>query len=56
MEDVGEVTLMATGDKWAPESDPVSFESTEECTPETLPPRHENQPKLGEEAEFGSIP
>lgn len=56
MEDVGEVALTATGGKWAPESDPVSFESTEECTRETLPPRHENQPRLGAEAEFVPIP
>ena len=56
MEDMGEVILGAADGKRVTGGDPVSCESTEECTPETLPPGYENQPKLGAEAEFVPIP
>jgi hypothetical protein len=56
MEDMGEVTLGAADGKRVTRGDPVSFESTEECTRDTLPPGYENQPELGAEAEFVPIP
>jgi hypothetical protein len=56
MEDMGEVILGAADGKRVTGGDPVSCESTEECTRETPPPRHEDQPGLGAGAEFVPIP
>jgi len=43
---------MVEDGKWKPVSDPVSYESTEDCEPPELPPGFEDQPKVGKDAEF----
>jgi ABC-type branched-subunit amino acid transport system substrate-binding protein len=42
--------------KWMPVGDPVSFETTTDCTPPTPPPGFENQPKVGADAEYVPVP
>jgi branched-chain amino acid transport system substrate-binding protein len=44
------------GGKWVTVGDPVSLESTPNCTPATPPAGFENQPKVGEDAEYVEVP
>ena len=41
---------------WVPVGDPVSYESTTDCTPATPPAGFEDQPKVGEDAEYVDVP
>ena len=42
--------------KWVTVGDPVSYESTPNCTPATPPAGFEDQPKVGEDAEYVDVP
>ena len=42
--------------KWETVGDPVSYESTPNCTPATPPAGFEDQPKVGEDAEYVDVP
>jgi len=42
--------------KWMPVGDPVSFETTPNCTPPTPPAGFEDQPKVGADAEYVPVP
>ena len=41
---------------WQQISDMVSFESTTDCTPPTMPADFDKQPKVGRAAEFVEVP
>jgi ABC-type branched-subunit amino acid transport system substrate-binding protein len=51
-----EVINIVRDGKWVTEGVPVSFESTEECTPPELPPGYEDQPEVGADAEYVEVP
>jgi branched-chain amino acid transport system substrate-binding protein len=42
--------------KWQTSGDPVSFESTKECTPATPPAGFDQQPKIGKDAPYVETP
>jgi ABC-type branched-subunit amino acid transport system substrate-binding protein len=51
-----EVINIVKDGKWVTVGDPVSYESTPSCTPATPPAGFEDQPKVGEDAEYVDVP
>jgi branched-chain amino acid transport system substrate-binding protein len=51
-----EVINIIKDGKWVTVGDPVSYESTPNCTPATPPAGFEDQPKVGEDAEYVDVP
>ena len=53
--EVEQINIVKDG-KWVTVGDPVSYESTPNCTPATPPAGFEEQPKVGEDAEYVDVP
>jgi len=55
MNEAEQINIVRDG-KWITVGDPVSYESTPNCTPATPPAGFEDQPKVGEDAEYVDVP
>jgi ABC-type branched-subunit amino acid transport system substrate-binding protein len=55
MNQAEQINIVRDG-KWVTVGDPVSYESTPNCTPPTPPAGFEDQPKVGEDAEYVDVP
>jgi ABC-type branched-subunit amino acid transport system substrate-binding protein len=55
MNETEQINVVKDG-KWVTVDDPVSYESTPNCTPATPPAGFEDQPKVGEDAEYVDVP
>ena len=55
MNETEQINVVKDG-KWVTVDDPVSYESTSNCTPATPPAGFEDQPKVGEDAEYVDVP
>jgi branched-chain amino acid transport system substrate-binding protein len=55
MNEAEQINIVKDG-KWVTVGDPVSLESTPNCTPATPPAGFEDQPKVGEDAEYVDVP
>jgi branched-chain amino acid transport system substrate-binding protein len=55
MNETEQINMVKDG-KWVAVGDPVSLESTPKCTPATPPPGFEDQPKVGENAQYVDVP
>ena len=55
MNEAEQINIVRDG-KWVTVGDPVSLESTPNCTPATPPAGFEDQPKVGEDAEYVDVP
>jgi len=55
MNQAEQINIVRDG-KWVTVGDPVSYESTPNCTPPTPPAGFEDQPVVGEDAEYVDVP
>jgi branched-chain amino acid transport system substrate-binding protein len=55
MNETEQINVVKDG-KWVTVGDPVSYESTPNCTPATPPAGFEDQPKVGEDAGYVDVP
>jgi branched-chain amino acid transport system substrate-binding protein len=55
MNETEQINVVKDG-KWVTVGDPVSYESTPNCTPATPPAGFEDQPKVGEDAVYVDVP
>jgi branched-chain amino acid transport system substrate-binding protein len=55
MNETEQINVVKDG-KWVTVGDPVSYESTPNCTPATPPAGFEDQPKVGEDAAYVDVP
>jgi branched-chain amino acid transport system substrate-binding protein len=53
--EVEQINIVRDG-KWVTVGDTISFETTTDCTPPTLPPGFEDQPKVGADAPYVDVP